>query len=59
MKTPGTYPLSDALDDTALAGRIATLKDDDNLGTGLSHPELQLDEFALQFFQFLLVILSG
>src|SRR5262249_10226460 len=38
----------DALNDAALAGRVAALEDDDDLEALQTHPLLQLDEIELQ-----------
>src|SRR5450755_147831 len=40
--------LGDPFDDTALAGRIAALEDDDDLELLVEHPVLQFDQLALQ-----------
>src|SRR5215468_7260304 len=55
-KDSWAYALHDAMDRSALAGRIAALKyDDDPRPCGL-HPFLHLDQFGLQFAKFSLVI---
>ena len=41
-------PLGDALDDAALAGRVAALEQHDELELLVDHPVLQLDQLALQ-----------
>ena len=41
-------PLGDALDDAALAGRVAPFEDDDEFQFLGDHPVLQLDQLALQ-----------
>ena len=44
--------LGDALDDAALAGRVAPLEDHHHLQAFEPHPFLQLDEFELQAGEF-------
>ena len=51
-------PLGDALDDAALASRIAPFKQNHHLLAAVLHPVLQLDEFALQAKQLLEVALA-
>jgi hypothetical protein len=51
--------LRDALDDAALARRIAAFEQDDDLLLAVLHPVLQLDQFALQAEQLLEVGLAG
>ena len=46
-----TGELGNRANDPALARRVASLKDDDDLRAGLLHPFLQLDQFHLQRFK--------
>ncbi|MNT10118.1 hypothetical protein D3C72_1449330 [compost metagenome] len=50
--------LGDALDDTALARRVAAFEKDDHLLLAVLHPVLQLDQLALQAKEFLEVGLA-
>ena len=40
--------LGNALDDAALAGRVAAFEQNHHLAAGMLHPVLQFDQFALQ-----------
>ena len=51
----GVQPLGDALDDAALAGRIAALEDNHDLEAAGAHPLLQLDQLNVQPGEFLVV----
>src|SRR5204863_2978438 len=46
------------LDRAALAGAVAALEDDADLGAGVRDPELQLDELDVQLLQRLVVVLA-
>ena len=52
---PRIETLRDTLDDSTLAGSIAPLEDNDELGPVVLHPILQPDQFALQSEQFFVI----
>ncbi len=56
-KDSRTYPLGKRLDRSALAGTIAPLKDDADLGAGLLYPHLQLDQLDMKTLKLFAVIL--
>ena len=55
---PGAHPLGDRLDGAALAGGVAALEDDADLGARRLHPLLERDDLAVQLAELALVLLA-
>jgi hypothetical protein len=55
-KDARTDAFGDPLDHAALAGRISTLKNNDNSRSRMLGPELQLDQLDMQFRHFLFIV---
>ena len=55
----GADPFGDAFDDTAFAGRVTPLEDDNNLEPLFFDPVLQFDQLGMQLEQRRFILFSG